>query len=88
MLRHLFVVLFLLALAAPPALAAEGGHRIHLNTATAEELEALPGIGPVLAERIVRYRADHGPFTTVEELRQVKGVGERLLERLAADLDL
>jgi len=55
---------------------------VNLNTATPEELEALPGIGPVLAARIVEYRTAHGPFTAVEELLDVPGIGEALLEKL------
>lgn len=55
---------------------------VNLNTATQEELEALPGIGPVLAARILEYREAHGPFTSVEELLAVSGIGEALLEKL------
>ena len=53
-----------------------------MNRAGASELDALPGIGPVLARRIVEYRRQHGPFRSVEELRAVRGLGPRLLERL------
>ena len=49
---------------------------LDLNTATAEELTVLPGIGAVLAERIVEYRTAHGGFGTVEELMEVSGIGE------------
>ena len=55
---------------------------LDLNRAGAAELDALPGIGPVLARRIVEFRRQHGPFRRVEELRAVRGVGPRLLERL------
>ena len=57
---------------------------LDLNRAGAAELDALPGIGPVLARRIVEYRRQHGPFRRVEELRAVRGVGPRLLEKLRA----
>lgn len=56
-----------------------GDGKVHLNRATAEDLETLPGVGPVLAERIVEYREQHGPFTTVEDLLDVPGIGEAKL---------
>ncbi|HJQ95152.1 MAG TPA: ComEA family DNA-binding protein [Acidimicrobiia bacterium] len=59
-----------------------GDGPIHLNRATAAELDALPGIGPVIAERIVAHRSEHGPFTTVEELLDVPGIGEAKLASL------
>lgn len=52
------------------------GRPVDLNTATAAELDALPGIGPVLAQRIVDHRTRNGPFRSVEDLRQVSGIGE------------
>jgi len=55
---------------------------LDLNTATAEELEKLDGVGPVLAERIIAYREEHGPFAAPEELLEVKGIGEETLEGL------
>ena len=66
--------------AAPPDEVGDG--RIDLNTATLDELDTLPGIGPVLAQRIVDYREDFGGFLTVEELLYVKGIGEKTLEKL------
>jgi competence protein ComEA len=48
---------------------------LNLNTATAAQFEALPGIGPVLAQHIVEYRTRHGQFRSVDELRQVEGLG-------------
>ncbi len=56
--------------------------RVSLNRATAEELEALPGVGPVLAERIVTYREQNGPFTEIEDLLDVPGIGEAILASL------
>lgn len=52
---------------------------IHLNSASAAELETLPGVGPVLAERIVTHRESHGDFTQVEDLLDVSGIGEAKL---------
>jgi competence protein ComEA len=55
---------------------------INLNTATAEQLEAIPGIGPVLAQRIIEYRQTHGRFQSVDELREVRGIGPKRLENM------
>ncbi len=56
--------------------------RVNLNTATAAELEALPRIGPALAQRIIDYRREHGAFQTVDDLLAVKGIGPALLATL------
>ncbi|MDX3249373.1 ComEA family DNA-binding protein [Streptomyces sp. ME18-1-4] len=50
---------------------------VPLNTATVDQLDSLPGVGPVLAQHIVDYRAQHGGFRSVDELREVNGIGER-----------
>lgn len=64
------------AAAAPPGTGtAPGGVPIDLNTATVTQLDQLPGVGPVLAQRIVDYRTRHGAFRSVDELRQVSGIG-------------
>lgn len=55
---------------------------LDLNTATAEELQALPGIGTTRAQAIVDYRAEHGPFRYVEDLRGVSGIGEGTLAKI------
>ncbi|MFA0733096.1 MAG: hypothetical protein RJAPGHWK_000300 [Candidatus Fervidibacter sp.] len=55
---------------------------VHLNTATEADLMSLPGIGPVLAKRIVEYRRQIGGFKSVEQLLEVKGIGPKKLERL------
>lgn len=55
---------------------------LDLNAASAEELAGLPGIGEVLAGRIVEYRREHGPFGTVEDLARVSGIGEKKLTEL------
>ncbi|MFO0874781.1 MAG: ComEA family DNA-binding protein [Phycisphaerales bacterium] len=57
--------------------------RVDINGADAMELASLPGIGPTLAERIVRDRERHGPFATLDDLDRVRGVGPALIERLA-----
>ena len=67
---------------APPPPGGSAG-AVHLNTASATELDALPGIGPVLAQRIVDHRSEHGPFQRVEDLQDVAGIGPAILEGLS-----
>jgi len=59
-----------------------GVGKLDLNTATTGQLQELPGVGAVLAERIVTYRDEHGPFTSVDDLLNVEGIGPSLLEKL------
>jgi competence protein ComEA len=63
--------------------AAAPGGKIDLNSATAADLDALPGIGPVLAQRIVDHRMQHGPFRSVDELDDVPGIGPAIFGELA-----
>lgn len=55
---------------------------VNINTAGKGELVKLPSIGPVTAERIMRYRADFGRFNTIEELKNVKGIGSKILDKV------
>lgn len=71
----LFALLF-----AGPALAG-----VDVNTATAEELETLSGIGPATAAKIIEYRTANGPFKTIDELDNVSGIGPATLEKIRAD---
>ena len=55
---------------------------VNINTASKKELDALPGIGETLAQRIIDYRSANGPFSTVDDLTKVKGIGAKTLEKL------
>lgn len=61
--------------------------KVHLNTASAEELEMLPGVGAVTAQRIVEYRSAHG-FAKIEDLMNVKGIGQAKFKKMQPWLDL
>lgn len=71
---------------APLALAQKGKaqstEKVNLNTATAEQLQTLPGIGPAMAKRVLEYRAKVGKFTKVEEILNVKGFGEKRFQKI------
>ncbi len=78
--KILVISLTFLALAffGQPAFSAE---KININTASVEQLQELPGIGAVMAERIVEYR-ENKPFETVDEMTEVSGIGATTLEKL------
>ena len=81
--------LVLVGVAPPPGSAAApaaSGGLLDLNTATTGDLEDLPGIGPVLAQRIVDWRTEHGRFGSVDQLREVKGIGEAVFADLEAEV--
>lgn len=75
--------------AQPPskeAAASKPGVMVNLNTASASDLEQLPGIGSKVAARIVEYRTKKGPFKKIEELMNVQGIGEKSFLKLRAQL--
>ena len=61
---------------------------VNLNTATLDQLESLPGIGPALGQRILDYRQEHGPFRSVEDLLNVSGIGEKRLGDLRSKVSV
>jgi competence protein ComEA len=65
------------AAGAVSAAGAQPATPLSLNTATADQLDTLPGVGPVLAQHIIEHRAQHGGFRSVDELREVNGIGDR-----------
>jgi competence protein ComEA len=75
------------AATAPPVASGSGGGApagpVNLNTATVDDLDTLPGVGPVMAGRIVDWRTQNGRFASVDQLREVSGIGDRTFERLA-----
>ena len=68
--------------------AAAAGGVVNLNTASASDLEALPGIGAKTAARIVEYRQKNGPFKKIEELMNVRGVGEKNFLKLKPQISV
>jgi competence protein ComEA len=65
-----------------------GAGPVHLNTATLEQLDTLPGVGPVTAQQILDYRDEHGAFSSVDELDAVPGIGPTRLAELKKLVDL
>ena len=83
MTRMTIAVLMLLALTIGTA-AQTSDTPVNLNTATAAQLEALPGVGPATAQRILEYRQKSGGFKKVEELMNIRGIGETSFMKLKA----
>lgn len=75
--RILLAALLLAALPALPARAADGGKRVNINTADATQLALLPRVGPSVAQKIVAFRKENGPFKAADDLLLVPGIGEK-----------
>jgi competence protein ComEA len=91
MLRLSAVLLLAGLLAAPVLAMTEDKKRerpLNLNTATLEELAQLPGVGPTIAQRIVRHREKSGPFRKLEELLVVRGISRKKFEKIRPYLTL
>jgi competence protein ComEA len=90
------LTLLALAMTGPPAVALpqtakpapSASAPLDINTATAEELQALPGIGTAMASRIVAFREEHGAFRRVEDLMRVKGIGEKSFKKLKPSIKI
>jgi competence protein ComEA len=76
-MKKFYLTIFLLLFLATSAFA-----KININTANAEELATLPGIGTVKAEAIVKYRKANGQFTNITDLKEVKGIGDKMVEKI------
>ncbi len=82
-----WVLVLCLGLALSPAALAQKGkvqstEKVNINTATVEQLQTLPGVGPAMAKSIVDYRSKVGKFTKTEELINVKGIGEKKFQKM------
>lgn len=73
---------------APPGGATPAGALVNLNTADRSALDTLPGVGPVLAQRILDWRTQHARFSSIDELGEVSGIGDKLLAQLAPKVTL
>jgi competence protein ComEA len=71
-----------MAQTAPAAAKTSTSERVNLNTATAEQLQTIPGIGPAMAKRVIEYRSKVGKFGKIEEIINVKGVGEKRFQKM------
>ena len=80
--RSLAVLTIVSVVLALSAVVVYADHNVNINTATVKELQTIPGIGKVLAERIAEYREHERPFKTVEDLLNVKGVGKATLDKI------
>ena len=81
-LRNAFGILLVVSLLAPLAASAAGAGTVNVNTASAEQLQLLPRIGPAVAQRILDYRKENGKFSSLDDLMLVRGIGEATFAQL------
>ncbi len=67
-----------------PGVVQDADSCINVNRADAKQLDELPGVGPVIAQRIVDFRETHGPFTTISDMERVKGIGPATSKKIGA----
>ncbi|AKM82454.1 MAG: competence protein ComEA, competence protein ComEA [Berkelbacteria bacterium GW2011_GWE1_39_12] len=60
--------------------------KININTAALTDLDKIPSVGPVIAQRIIDYRNENGAFKTIEDLKKVKGIGEKTFEKISGSI--
>ncbi|AUZ84062.1 ComEA family DNA-binding protein [Methylophaga nitratireducenticrescens] len=80
-----WIISLLLALSLS-SFAAFAADKININTASADELQLLNGVGPSTANAIVQYREENGAFTTVDDLVSIKGIGEKKVAKIAENV--
>ncbi|MBR1398200.1 MAG: helix-hairpin-helix domain-containing protein [Selenomonadaceae bacterium] len=66
----------------------DSGNIVNINTADADELDTLPGIGPAMAQRIIDYRQTHGSFKSIDEIQNVRGIGQKKFENLKSRITI
>ena len=87
-IRKVYFILILVALISfmGGLASAEENAKVNINTATAEELSTLEGIGEMKAASIIEFRGNHGNFTKIEDLKNVKGIGDKIFEKIKDQL--
>jgi len=79
--KQIFVMMVALGIILFP-ISVIAGQKLNINTATIDQLQNLPGVGSHIAQEIINYRHEHGPFQKVEDITQVKGLGEKKFEKI------